>query len=100
MEEDRKNIRENFEELKDRFENNLSESNMVEDLKNNFDKTIDSATNLLSELKSSVEKIITDDEVKTEVRNLFSSVELEMRDSFNSINKNIKDSIHINLEEE
>jgi len=100
MEEDRKNIRENFEELKDRFENNLSESNMVEDLKNNFDKTIDSATNLLSELKSSVEKIITDDEVKTEVRNLFSSVELEMRDSFNSINKKIKDSIHINLEEE
>lgn len=100
MEEDRKNIRENFEELKDRFENNLSESNMVEDLKNNFDKTIDSATNLLSELKSSVEKIITDDEIKSEVRNLFSSVELEMRDSFNSINKKIKDSIHINLEEE
>lgn len=100
MEEDRKNIRENFEELKDRFENNLSESNMVEDLKNNFDKTIDNATNLLSELKSSVEKIITDDDIKTEVRNLFSSVELEMRDSFNSINKKIKDSIHINLEEE
>ena len=100
MEEDRKNIRENFEELKDRFENNLSESNMVEDLKNNFDKTIDSATNLLSELKSSVEKIITDDEIKSEVRNLFSSVESEMRDSFNSINKKIKDSIHINLEEE
>ena len=100
MEEDRKNIRENFEELKDRFENNLSESNMVEDLKNNFDKTVESASNLLSELKSSVEKVITDDEIKSEVRNLFSSVESEMRDSFNSINKKIKDSIHINLEEE
>jgi len=100
MEEDRKNIRENFEELKDRFENNLSESNMVEDLKNNFDKTVESASNLLSELKSSVEKVITDDEIKSEVKNLLSSVELEMKNSFNSINKKIKDSIHINFEEE
>lgn len=72
--------------IKENFEQNDS----VEDLKDSFYSTIENSVNLVKSLSDGVEKTITDEEIKFEVKETLSNINSELI----RIKKEILNSLH------
>ena len=96
------NISKDLSRTINKVKENFEQKESVEDLKESFYSTIQNSVDLLKSLSESVEKTITDQEIKLEVKETINNINKELFKIKEQILSDLSDGLSIfkNLEEE
>tara|TARA_B100002019_G_C20881514_1_gene408920 strand:- start:96 stop:410 length:315 start_codon:yes stop_codon:yes gene_type:complete len=96
------NISKDLSRTINKVKENFEQKESVEDLKESFYSTIQNSVDLLKSLSESVEKTITDQEIKLEVKETINNINKELFKIKEQILNDLSDGLSIfkNLEEE
>ena len=95
---------EDIAKVAENFKGKMEEENLVDDLKQSFNETVENTSEAIKNLMSTVESVINDEEIKEETKELIKKINLELSNTVKKTGEKIlnvynQDSPN-NLEEE
>ena len=107
MDDDNNNwsdMSEDIAKVAENFKGKMEEENLVDDLKQSFNETVENTSEAIKNLMSTVESVINDEEIKEETRELIKKINMELSNTVKKTGEKIlsvynQDSPN-NLEEE
>ena len=107
MDDDNNNwsdMSEDIGKVAENFKGKMEEENLVDDLKQSFNETVENTSEAIKNLMSTVESVINDEEIKEETRELIKKINMELSNTVKKTGEKIlnvysQDSAN-NLEEE
>lgn len=79
-----------LEDLAQKIKGKISQEELVEDLKLNLSNTLNSTTELLKSIVTSVETTIRDDEIKHETKEIFLNISEDLKNTANILGNKFK----------
>lgn len=92
MEEQSKNwseINKDLNNLTKKIKSNLSQDNLIDDLKESLNEIIESTSEIFNSLTNSIESTIKDEDIRRETNDIISNSFNELKKSYLSIENNI-----------
>jgi len=107
MDDDNNNwsdMSEDIAKVAENFKGKMEEENLVDDLKQSFNETVENTSEAIKNLMSTVESVINDEEIKEETKELIKKINMELSNTVKKTGEKIlnvynQDSPN-NLEEE
>ena len=95
---------EDIAKVAENFKGKMEEENLVDDLKQSFNETVENTSEAIKNLMSTVESVINDEEIKEETKELIKKINMELSNTVKKTGEKIlnvynQDSPN-NLEEE
>ena len=69
---------EDIAKVAENFKGKMEEENLVDDLKQSFNETVENTSEAIKNLMSTVESVINDEEIKEETRELIKKINMEL----------------------
>tara|TARA_Y100000996_G_C22021394_1_gene436904 strand:- start:100 stop:423 length:324 start_codon:yes stop_codon:yes gene_type:complete len=81
MDDDNNNwsdMSEDIAKVAENFKGKMEEENLVDDLKQSFNETVENTSEAIKNLMSTVESVINDEEIKEETKELIKKINMEL----------------------
>lgn len=107
MDDDNNNwsdMSEDIAKVAENFKGKMEEENLVDDLKQSFNETVENTSEAIKNLMSTVESVINDEEIKEETKELIKKINMELSNTVKKTGEKIlnvyNQDLPNNLEEE
>ena len=96
------NLSDDLDAITKKINAKINQENIVDDLKENLNNTINSTSELIKSMFEGIEATIKDDQIKTETKELFRNIADELKSTVSNLSKKIPkfNSRDISFEEE
>ena len=82
-------ISKDFSKMLNKAKNNFDQTESVDDLKKSFYTTVESSIAIVKNLSESIEQILKDEEIKSEVKEIINSINRELSQMKNQVYNNL-----------
>ena len=90
-------INDELSELTNKFQNKVTEDNLLEDLKTSLREAIESTNNILKNITDEIENTIKDDEIKIASKELINNIYDEFENTIKNSKQNTIKNINLNI---
>ena len=80
-----KEISSDISDVTKKIKEKVADENLVSDLKDSLNSTVESASQVLKEITDAVQNTISDEEIKNETKEVVSKINLELKGLINSL---------------
>ena len=87
-------ISEDMSDLSKKIKNNLTEENLVGDLKDSLNSTIQASGEILQNITNAIQETVKDEEIKSETRDILEKINSELK----NIIIQVSDKIGLNID--
>ena len=93
-------INKDVTDIAKKVKSKIDEEDLVEDLKDSFKKTVESATDIFKTLINTLESTISDEEIKEESKKVVENISYEFKNVINETKSKFTGNSEVNIESE